>query len=110
MIDYKLIKELRTKNNYTQSKLSSLLGVSRSTVSMWEIGSSEPDTATISKMAELFGVTTDYLLGREERKLTLDEELEGIEFALYGEIHDLTEEEKRDILSYVQFKKSQRGE
>lgn len=67
MIDYKRIKELRTKKNYTQSKLSSLLGVSRSAVSMWEIGSSEPDTETISKMAELFGVSTDYLLGREEK-------------------------------------------
>lgn len=80
MIDYKLIKELRIKNNYTQSKLSSLLGVSRSAVSMWEIGSSEPDTEAISKMADLFGVSTDYLLGRKEYtssnnpQLTEDEE------------------------------------
>lgn len=66
MIDCKRIKELRCKKNYTQSKLSSLLGVSRSAVSMWEIGGSEPDTENIAKMAELFDVSTDYILGRDE--------------------------------------------
>ena len=31
---------------------------------MWETGASEPDHETILRLAELFGVSTDYLLGR----------------------------------------------
>lgn len=62
-------------------------------------------------IAEALNCSPAYLMGWEEKdNPTLDEQLDGVEFALYGEIHDLTEEEKRDILSYVQFKKSQRVE
>ena len=61
-------------------------------------------------MANYFDVTVDFLVGKEKKANTLDEQLSGIEFALYGEIHDLTDDEKQDILSYVKFKKSQRQE
>lgn len=40
---------------------------------------------------------------------SLDQQLSGIDFALSGEIHDLTDNEKQDILDYIRFKKSQRG-
>ena len=43
------------------------------------------------------------------QKKTLDQQLSGIDFALSGEIHDLTDAEKQDILDYIRFKKSQRG-
>lgn len=59
------IKELRLQNKISQQELSSHLGVARSTVAMWESGASQPDHATVIKIADLFNVTTDYLLGRE---------------------------------------------
>ena len=59
----KILKELRIEKGYTQMKLASKLGISRSAVSMWEIGESEPDSAVLCKIAELFDVSTDYLLG-----------------------------------------------
>ncbi|MEY8311766.1 helix-turn-helix domain-containing protein [Oscillospiraceae bacterium 42-9] len=40
---------------------------------------------------------------------SLDQQLSDIDFALSGEIHDLTDNEKQDILDYIRFKKSQRG-
>lgn len=49
----------------SQQNLSSLLGVARSTIAMWESGASQPDHATVIKIADLFNVSTDYLLGRE---------------------------------------------
>ena len=52
MFDGKYLKKLRADNHYTQSKLALLLGVSRSTISMWEIGSSEPDNEALTKIAE----------------------------------------------------------
>ena len=65
MFDGKYLKKLRADNHYTQSKLALLLGVSRSTISMWEIGSSEPDNEALTKIAELFNVSIDSLLGRK---------------------------------------------
>lgn len=104
------LKQLRENNGFSQKTFAEAFGVASSTIGMWETGKREPDFDTMQRIADYFKVSVDYLLGRDEHKPTLDEQLDGVEFALYGEIHDLTEEEKRDILSYVQFKKSQRGE
>ncbi|NLK71696.1 MAG: helix-turn-helix domain-containing protein [Clostridiales bacterium] len=57
---------IRKEKGYSQQKLAEKLGVSRSTISMWEIGSSQPDNEMIIKIAEVFGVTTDYILGKEK--------------------------------------------
>ena len=61
------IAEMRKKIGLTQSKLSTAVGVSRSTLAMYETNKSEPDFKTISKLADFFGVSVDYLLGREEK-------------------------------------------
>lgn len=61
------IAEMRKKAGLTQSKLSTAIGVSRSTLAMYETNKSEPDFKTISKLADFFGVSVDYLLGREEK-------------------------------------------
>jgi repressor LexA len=104
------LKTLRTDKKISQQKLANDIGVSRSTIAMWETGGSQPDNDNLKELAKYFNVSVDYLLGREEQTPTLDKQLEGIEYALYGELHDLTDSEKEDILSYVKFKKSQRGE
>lgn len=102
------LKKARKNKNYTQDKLAKLLGVSRSTVAMWESGSSQPDNRLLSVLADILDVSVDYLLGREDRQPTLDEQLEGINFALSGEIRDLNDAEKQDILDYIRFKKQQK--
>lgn len=58
------IKQLRAKKNISQKELADKLNVSRSTISMWETGASEPDFDNVSKIAEIFDVSVDYLLGR----------------------------------------------
>ena len=62
----KRIKELRKENNFTQQELAEKLELTNSTVSDWETGRSEPDLETLTKLAKLFSVTTDYLLGLSE--------------------------------------------
>ena len=57
---------LRKQRNMSQLKLASAIGVSRSTVAMWENGSSQPDNSMLIKLSELFNVSVDYLLGRDE--------------------------------------------
>lgn len=60
----KIINE-RKKNGWSQEELADMLDVSRQSVSKWEGAQSVPDLSKILKMAEIFGVTTDYLLKDE---------------------------------------------
>lgn len=60
----KLVNE-RKKNGWSQEELAERLGVSRQAVSKWEGAQAVPDIQKIIAMADLFGVTTDYLLKDE---------------------------------------------
>ena len=59
------LKELRTDKGITQKELSAILHVPPNTYNQWENGKREPDYEMVSKIADYFGVTVDYLLGRE---------------------------------------------
>ena len=54
---------LRKDSGMSQDALAEKLGVSRQAVSKWELGTAMPETKNIVQLAEIFGVTTDYLLG-----------------------------------------------
>ena len=56
------IKMLRNANNMTQSELARKLNITRSSVNAWEMGISIPSTTFIVELAQLFRVSTDYLL------------------------------------------------
>ncbi len=60
----KIINE-RKKNGWSQEELAEMLEVSRQSVSKWESAQSVPDLQKVLKMAEVFGVSTDYLLKDE---------------------------------------------
>ena len=62
------IIENRKKNGWSQEKPADKLGVSRQSVSKWESAQSVPDMKKILQLSEIFGVTTDYLLGLSETK------------------------------------------
>ncbi|MBP3304637.1 MAG: helix-turn-helix transcriptional regulator [Oscillospiraceae bacterium] len=57
------IKALREQNGYTQSDLAKKLGITRSSVNAWEMGISVPSTQYVVELANIFKVSTDYLLG-----------------------------------------------
>lgn len=59
------LTNLRESKNWTKTYVAKMLGLSSmQTYANWEYGRTEPDFATVSKLADLFGVTSDYLLGR----------------------------------------------
>ncbi len=60
------LKQLRNEKKITQSDLAKLLGVSPSTIGMYEQNRREPDTKTLKIFADYFEVSFDYLLGRSE--------------------------------------------
>ena len=56
------ITELRTSKGYTQLELANKLNYSDKAVSKWERGESLPDISVLLRIAELFGVSLDYLV------------------------------------------------
>jgi len=67
------IQALRKERGISQKELGAMLGVSNKAVSKWENGESLPKTATILKMAELFGWNVSELMGGEETEKTAKE-------------------------------------
>ena len=61
-----IIKDLRLEKRMTQTDLALLLYTSQDTISLWERNKSLPDVKSVIKMAYIFGVTTDYILGVEK--------------------------------------------
>ncbi len=61
-----IFKDLRKEFNYNQNDVAEKIGVTRSTVSDWETQRSEPSVAQLNKIADLFNVSIDYLVGRED--------------------------------------------
>lgn len=61
-----IIMRLRKEHGMTQDQLANALGITFQAVSKWENGMSSPDLSTLPLLADLFGVSVDQLLGREE--------------------------------------------
>ena len=57
-------KELRTGQQLTQDELAKYLGISKSTISMYENGNREPDFETLEIIADFFNVDMNFLLGK----------------------------------------------
>lgn len=57
------LKELRISKNLSQDELGEILGVRKSSISNWETNKATPTYEILTKLAEYFNVTTDYLLG-----------------------------------------------
>ena len=60
------IIKLRTSAGLTQAELGEKLNYSDKTISKWERGEAIPDAYVLTQMAELFGVTVDYLLSSHD--------------------------------------------
>ena len=67
----RVIAQLRQQNGWTQAQLAEMLDVSGKTVSKWESGRGFPDVTLFPAVAELFGVSVDYLMLGEERGVTI---------------------------------------
>lgn len=63
------LKRLRIERGLSQEELANIIGVAKSTISMYELGSRIPKAdATLKKLAQYFNVTIDYILGLSENR------------------------------------------
>lgn len=96
------IRELRKAKDLTMKQFGVLIGVSESTVSLYEREKREPDNAMLLKIADCFGVSVDYLLGREK---TAPARGKGLKEKVVNRLDSLTPQELQrvdDFLSGIQ--------
>lgn len=89
-----LLKELRTESKMTAKELSSKIGYSTNLIYDWEKGRAEPNCETLIKLAGIFDVSVDYLLGRTDDfdNLTAEEYSAGIRTSTKKSISTIEDE------------------
>ncbi len=104
------IKELRQEKQINQDVLAKLLGLEVAGVSKLETGRVPLKDDYIVKLAEYFGVSTDYLLGKSDIR-NYDEDEREFRFAFHKETVGMTDEEIKDALRfYKEMKNRIKGE
>ncbi|EAF8670111.1 XRE family transcriptional regulator [Listeria monocytogenes] len=93
------LKQLRKNNNKTQEDISKILGISRGAYSHIENGRNEPDMETIVKLADIFEVSTDYLLGKSNNGL--------VDIIAAHIDAEASEEDIKEILAYIEEKRKE---
>lgn len=68
----KVLKSLRNNKKMTQDELAKMLSISKSSISSYEQASRFPPSAMLINIADVFNVSTDYLLGRAQKWRVLD--------------------------------------
>ena len=126
MADYsERIKTLRIKHNYSQQRLADLLNVNKQTVSQYERGVRFPSKENLEALCDVFNVSSDYLIGRDDVSPVL---LSGDELNLINNIRNtaanapqsiaklspkhlelistLSEDELKMLIDFIKYKKS----
>lgn len=116
----KKLEELREVKGWTKTEVSKRLGMKgMSTYANWEYGIRQPDNQMLEKLADLYNVTTDYLLGRSDRPRTQDDSsIESIKQKIANDFPDInlmfrdmesmTADDLQEVYDYIKFKKSQK--
>ena len=65
---YSRIRDLREDQDLTQKQVAQMLGMSQTGYSKYETGENDIPTAVLLKLADFYQTTTDYLLGRTDKK------------------------------------------
>lgn len=86
------LKDIRIKNKYNQEDIAEQLGVTKQTISNWEKGKRTPDINHLIKLANIYQVTLDSLIGIDKR--TEDIELLNI-------ILNMRKEKKSQLLNFL---------
>ncbi len=104
---------LLDNSDISQIELAKMLGFTPQAVSKWYKGKNEPDTKTIVKIANIFNVSTDYLLGNKKEITSRDEEMVEIKIltkvlqksGYINDNEDLTNEEFLKLIKFIKANK-----
>ena len=85
------------------------IGLNRSAVAKWKAGG-KPNGTTAGKLADYFGVSTDYLLGLSQQRTESAPTDEQIKFALFGGDGVITDEMYAEVKQFAAFVKQREAE
>lgn len=99
------VKTLRLENNLSQNALAKKINSSQKIIDYWEKGASEPKAEFIIALADCFGCTTDYILGREDDfgNININSDLSEEEKFVITALRKASEEDKYTLLEFVKF-------
>ena len=104
MIFIERLKLLIKEKNVTKAEISKTLHIGVNQIKYWEDNGNIPDGATLVKLADYFGVSVDYLLGKTDKKNKTDSDersLTETEKELLAVTADMDEDEKNALLGYA---------
>lgn len=91
------LKEARKKSRLTQTDVAKIIGISQTGYSDWETGKNRVDARSLGRLAELYGVTVNYLLGIDEN----DAPAKGVRIPVLGSVAaGIPIEAIQDIVDY----------
>ncbi|WP_255463150.1 helix-turn-helix domain-containing protein [Lactobacillus sp. 3B(2020)] len=96
------LRELRAIHRMSQTELAKSIHVSQQVITKWENGKSEPSSAYLNDIANLFNVSTDYLLGRTSDQTPNKELSKNQKLVAYSIDPDISDEERKAIIEMVQ--------
>jgi len=105
------LKKLRNEKNISQKKLAEALFISQQAIAKWETDKASPNPEMITKIADYFNVSADYLLGKEdslpaEKSSATEADLK---VALFGGDSEVTDEMWDEVKRFAEFVKQNKG-
>ena len=95
------IHDLRLSRNMSQTELAKSLHVSQQVITKWENNRTEPSSNVLASIADYFGVSADYLLGKTNEKVPNDQLSKNQKLVAYSIDPDISDEERNDIIEMV---------
>nr|DAN97921.1 MAG TPA: Repressor protein CI [Caudoviricetes sp.] len=101
------LKRLRKQKGLKQKDVADFLGITVSAYGNYELDQRQADYQTLGKLADYFGVTVDYLLGRdtvpeEKPQIHIPEQYKDVLVAFEGGADDLTQEDVDKVIEYIE--------
>ncbi|WP_437831705.1 helix-turn-helix domain-containing protein [Niallia taxi] len=109
------LKNEREKRNWSQLFVASKIGITNAVLSNYERDVRDPDTSTLKKLADLYEVSTDYLIAGQKKPLVAGTEinLTPQEYKIFEELkrhpilfHDLAKDPEKKIKELIKLQKA----
>lgn len=105
---FDIFNDLCKKKGVSCKKAAEDIGLSNSITTKWKKTGATPGGDTLNRIAHYFDVSTDYLLGKENKKAPTEDGERSVsddelKFALWGDCTDISDEDLDDVRRYAAF-------
>ncbi len=103
------LRQIRKEHKLTQQNIADVLGVDRTTYTVYELGTTAPSAATLVKLSQIYNVTVGYLIGVEENDTVQKAETNFDENgqALKGDPLALLKKDEKELILYFRILSSE---